>query len=309
MVDWLLNSQHRERNSMTGATPGGWAWSDLSGTVPDVDDTASALVAMHVLANDYPEADVPRLTEAAILGVRWLLKMQNRDGGWGALARGGGKASLDRSGADLTAHAVRAFDLWRPASVKLSKQIEQAISRGLRFLSHHQRPDGSWSATRFGNEHQADGVNSIYGTSRVVLAWRQLGLAQRPECRRGLAWLVANQNVDGGWGGASPECAGDDVPPASTIEETAMAVEALAGESAGLPLTPTLTSGVEWLVSRVEEGEHLESSPIGLTFAGLWYYERLYPLIFTVAALGRAVEQFVPREQAGTLSRRVIANS
>jgi squalene-hopene/tetraprenyl-beta-curcumene cyclase len=31
-------------------------------------------------------------------------------------------------------------------------------------------------------------------------------------------------------------------------------------------------------------------SPIGLYFAKLWYYEKLYPLIFTVASLGDRAE-------------------
>jgi squalene-hopene/tetraprenyl-beta-curcumene cyclase len=33
----------------------------------------------------------------------------------------------------------------------------------------------------------------------------------------------------------------------------------------------------------------VKASPIGFYFAKLWYYERLYPLIFTVAALGQAL--------------------
>ena len=47
--------------------------------------------------------------------------------------------------------------------------------------------------------------------------------------------------------------------------------------------------GLAWLVSAVENGRHGESSPIGFYFAKLWYYETLYPLIFTVAALGQAI--------------------
>jgi squalene-hopene/tetraprenyl-beta-curcumene cyclase len=34
----------------------------------------------------------------------------------------------------------------------------------------------------------------------------------------------------------------------------------------------------------------MEPSPIGFYFAKLWYFERLYPLIFTVAALRRAAQ-------------------
>jgi squalene-hopene/tetraprenyl-beta-curcumene cyclase len=39
----------------------------------------------------------------------------------------------------------------------------------------------------------------------------------------------------------------------------------------------------------VEDGRYREPAPIGFYFAKLWYFERLYPLIFTVAALRQAV--------------------
>ena len=55
-------------------------------------------------------------------------------------------------------------------------------------------------------------------------------------------------------------------------------------------MQPAATKGLEWLVAAVEQNRHLECSPIGFYFAKLWYYERLYPRIFTVSALGRALE-------------------
>jgi len=45
-IDWLLSCQHKERHPFTGASPGGWGWTDLSGAVPDADDTAAALLAL-----------------------------------------------------------------------------------------------------------------------------------------------------------------------------------------------------------------------------------------------------------------------
>jgi len=38
-LDWILSCQHVEPHPYTGAEPGGWGWSDLSGAVPDADDT------------------------------------------------------------------------------------------------------------------------------------------------------------------------------------------------------------------------------------------------------------------------------
>ena len=50
-------------------------------------------------------------------------------------------------------------------------------------------------------------------------------------------------------------------------------------------LQGALDRGTAWLVERVENGSWSEASPIGFYFAKLWYYEKIYPLAFTVAAL------------------------
>jgi squalene-hopene/tetraprenyl-beta-curcumene cyclase len=72
-------------------------------------------------------------------------------------------------------------------------------------------------------------------------------------------------------------------------------VEALAGtEHVG-----ATDRGAAWLVDRVESGAWREPAPIGFYFAKLWYYERLYPLIWTVGALGKAAAGRVEREPGG----------
>lgn len=52
----------------------------------------------------------------------------------------------------------------------------------------------------------------------------------------------------------------------------------------------SIDRGLAWLVERVEKNEHQNSSPIGFYFAKLWYYEELYPLIFTVSTLRQALQ-------------------
>ena len=93
--------------------------------------------------------------------------------------------------------------------------------------------------------------------------------------RRALDFLVSIQDADGGWSGAK------DGPP--SVEETALAIEALAGTAE----VAAVDRGAVWLVERVESGAWREPSPIGFYFAKLWYSERLYPLIWTVGALGK----------------------
>ena len=103
--------------------------------------------------------------------------------------------------------------------------------------------------------------------------------------RRGIAWLLAAQNIDGGWGG--------DRGVASSIEETALAVEVLldAGEEA----QSAVNKGLGWLVQQMEAGGLQNPTPIGFYFAKIWYFEKLYPIIFTVAALGRALRRLTHR--------------
>ena len=49
---WLLGQQWQRAHPATGAAAGGWAWTDLSGGVPDADDTPGAMLALHSLAPD-----------------------------------------------------------------------------------------------------------------------------------------------------------------------------------------------------------------------------------------------------------------
>ena len=80
-----------------------------------------------------------------------------------------------------------------------------------------------------------------------------------------------------------------DIAVNSTVEETALAVEALipAAQQSGR-VAAGLGAGLEWLVDAVETGQYLEPSPIGFYFAKLWYYERLYPQLFATRALACA---------------------
>jgi squalene-hopene/tetraprenyl-beta-curcumene cyclase len=279
--DWLLRQQYRERHPYTGAEPGGWGWTPLLGGVPDADDTPGALIALSSLG--------VRDTYVFGPGFNWLLRLQNSDGGWPTFCRGWGNLPFDRSGADLTAHVLRAIAAWIdfPWSDSTLNPFHRAIPRGLKHLARHQRPDGSWVPLWFGNQHHPAEENPTYGTARVLAAYRDLDRMKDDPARRGLRWLLRAQNPDGGWGaGCEP----------SSVEETALAVDILL--SAGPEAEIAVNKGLTWLVDQVEAGGLERPTPIGFYFAKLWYFEKLYPIIFTVAALGRATRHLRSRPES-----------
>jgi len=285
-LDWLLSCQHKVRHPFTGAEPGGWGWTDLSGAVPDADDTPGALLALGRMQRE-PQVDSAgqvRIVGAAGLGVQWLLRLQNRDGGWPTFCRGWGRLPFDRSGADLTAHAIRALLAWRDLD---AARIDRACRRGMDYLDSVQNRDGSWTPLWFGNQYHPEEENLVYGTAKVLMAYGDVGHLGSNSVASALQWLSRNQNPDGGWGGNGVDLGGEFPEKSqSSVEETALAVEALVRGGGHESRQSEAKMGLNWLIQRVESGQYLNASPIGFYFAKLWYHERLYPLVFTVAALG-----------------------
>ncbi len=318
LTTWLLGQQYRVEHPYTHAAPGGWAWTDLPGGVPDADDTSGALLALRSLVHASDARNAAATDErqraaldAARLGVRWLLDLQNRDGGIPTFCRGWGALPFDRSTPDLTAHALLAWNAWRDAlPAALQADVDRATTRALRFLEGARRDDGGWIPLWFGNEQSPDEESPTYGTARVLIALARMAEPRSPESRnedaasrgaladRAAAWLLRAQNADGGWGGACGVV--------SSIEESALAVDALSayllrfhasGDGDARPADPApaaaaiasaVARGVTWLAQATDRGRHTPASPIGLYFAKLWYFETLYPLAFSVSALGRA---------------------
>ena len=275
ILDWLLAQQYRTVHPYTNAAPGGWAWTDLPGGVPDADDTAGALLALKQL-----DDRSPRVREAAIAGVKWLLDLQNRDGGIPTFCRGWTNLPFDRSSPDITAHALRAWFAWqRELPITTLSQTNSASVKALRFLKTAQHEDGTWLPLWFGNQSESDDGNPTYGTTQVQGAFADLQAKDYSRADSpGLMWLLSVQRTDGSWSGG--------VKGGSSVEETALATGTLArfskqtAESAD-----SIRHATDWLLRRVEDDTWTQPAPIGFYFAKLWYYERMYPMVFTVAAL------------------------
>ncbi len=306
---WLLDQQFDERHPFTNAAPGGWPWTHLPGGVPDADDTAGAVLLMAGLGE----------REAAIAGAFWLVGLHNPDGGWPTFCQGWGRLPFDQSSPDITAHVARALHALgsgergelhvrgrvevtgeraqterTPAPERAGRvesiamgHIAHVASLGFDYLKHTQREDGAWVPLWFGNQHAPGQRNPVFGTARVLAGWADCARGHEEPARRGVAYLLRAQNDDGGWGGAAGV--------QSTIEETAMAVSALSRFTGERGATEALQCGVRYLLARVDDDTWTQPAPIGLYFASLWYAEDLYPVAWTVEALGRAREALTGR--------------
>jgi squalene-hopene/tetraprenyl-beta-curcumene cyclase len=258
---WLLRQQYRTVHPFTNAAPGGWAWTDLPGGVPDADDTSGALIALqHLGCTDLAAVEA---------GCVWLLDLQNRDGGVPTFCRGWGALPFDRSTPEITAHALWAWSLWKhQVSAAVRVRILRAEAAALAYLKKVRHGgDWCWEPLWFGNEHAKDEVNLEYGTAQVLKALSKAGVQN--EITEGAAqWLANRQHADGSWGARS------------SIEETAVAVSALA-----ISHPEAARRGAEWLIATTRAGTFFPASPIGLYFARLWYHEQLYPVVWTLEAL------------------------
>ncbi len=284
--DWLVPRQildvkgdwaHRKPNVL----PGGWAFQYNNAYYPDVDDTA--VVGMLLDRGRHPahQAAVDRAR-------RWVLGMQSASGGWGAfdsdnefhylnhIPFADHGALLDPPTEDVTARCVSFL-----AQLGHAEDLP-AIERGVIYLRHTQRPDGSW----FGRW----GTNYIYGTWSVLCALNAAGLdPDDVSIQRAVEWLLSKQRRDGGWGEDCESYAHS--PPGEYHEslpsQTAWAVLGLM--AAGRVGDPAVARGIAWLQSvQGNDGSWREKPYNAVGFPRVFYLRyHGYPRFFPLLALAR----------------------
>ena len=287
-VDWLLQREVRRRGDWSVLNPhlepGGWVFEYRNDFYPDVDDTAMVLMAL--ARTD--AAHSPEARPAVERGIRWLLGMQNRDGGWAAFDRdvtrevltkipfADHNAMLDPSCPDITARVLEALGHYG-----FGVEHPQVV-RALAFLRKTQEKSGCWIGRW--------GVNYLYGAWQVLVGLQRIGFDMTdPTVRRCVSWLQQVQQEGGGWGETcasydDPSLAGQGSPTAS---QTAWALLALM--AAGEEDSDAVRAGIGYLVeTQADDGGWKEESFTGTGFPKVFYLKyHLYSLYFPLMALAR----------------------
>lgn len=229
--------------------------------------------------------ELAETTAALERGIRWLLAMQNRDGGWSVFDRDNHRTFLcelpfadrrtmiDPSTPDLTGRVMETLGRF---GFRLGQHIP--IDRAVSYMKRRQNPDGSW----FGH----GGANTIFGTWQALTGLAAVGVpVDDPAIAAGANWLLAHQHPSGGWG-ESPDSRheaslrGRGNPTAS---QTAWAVMALI--AAGKSDHPSVYRGIRFLLDRKrDDGTWHESEYTGVGFTSssclkYHYYSVYFPLM------------------------------
>jgi squalene-hopene/tetraprenyl-beta-curcumene cyclase len=298
-ANWLLDREVRQPGdwslSNPNLEPAGWFFEYKNGFYPDTDDTAMVLMALAKTG----KAATQQARPAVERSLRWLLGMQNRDGGWAAFDRDINRevltkvpfadhnAMLDPSCPDITARVLEALG-YHGYGVD-----HPQVVRALAFLKKTQETTGAWIGRW--------GVNYLYGTWQVLQGLQRIGFDMGDAMvRRAVDWLKAVQQPCGGWGETcrsydDPSLAGQGTPTAS---QTAWALLALL--AAGEAVSDSVRRGVEYLRrTQQADGNWHEEMFTGTGFPKVFYLKyHLYSLYFPLMALARYETAILPPRPA-----------
>ncbi|MCH8830276.1 MAG: terpene cyclase/mutase family protein, partial [Planctomycetes bacterium] len=204
-------------------------------------------------------------------GTRWILAMQNRDGGWGAFDVGNTRelftrvpfadhnAMIDPSSADLAGRMLEMF-----ADVNVSAEHPQ-VQKTLAYVWSEQEKEHCW--------YGRWGVNYIYGTWQTLVGLTAIGVSPLDErIRNAAGWLKSVQQENGGWGETprsydEPQLKGSGPV---TPSQTAWAVLGLL--AAGEVRSESVTRGIRFLIeTQNADGGWDEKTFTGTGFPRVFY--------------------------------------
>ncbi len=285
-VDWLVAKECQtegdwKANVAHHVEPSGWYFEFNNAYYPDVDDTAMVAMALNRAGGDAALA-------AADRGVKWMLAMQNADGGWAAFDRtihrpilehipfADHNAIQDPSCPDITGRTLECMGYhgYKPSDAPVAKAIG--------FLKSKQEEEGCW----FGRW----GVNYLYGSWQVLCGLDTVGVDMNERwVQKAGRWLRGVQKEDGSFGESAdsyenPDLKGQGPATPSQTSWGVMGLMAVFG-----PRDPGVVAGVRWLCDNQQSsGTWDEQWFTGTGFPRMFYLRyHLYRLYFPVMCLGR----------------------
>ncbi len=278
---------HPERY-FRGRLRGGWGFGNRDNGWPVADCTSealkSALELEHLVDDPIPEG----LLRA---GVRLVLSWQNRDGGWATYEKRRGGHWLERlnlsqvfrdimvdySYVECTSACIQMLvKIRRRFPGEFDAQIDQATSRGVRFIRKTQRADGSWEGSW--------AICFTYGTWFGVCGLLAAGVpADDPAILRACEFLLHHQNPDGGWGEHYRSCTQRRYVPHNQSQAVHTAWALLTLCRAGCADTPHARRAAQFLIDRQQEdGDWPRESMVGVfnktTIINYENYRRYFPI-------------------------------
>lgn len=271
---------------------GGWSFQPGNDKNPDFDSTQEVLGAL--AAAWARGCDAPGLEASITRGRRFLLGVQNWDGGWSSFSWGkpgqppgamhlpalaGPRGRVERladlarrassrlaevgdpSNADITARA-----LWTLGELGL-RRGDPAVDRARAYLDYQRDPGqgvwwGRWA------------INYVPTTAYAVAGLRAVGESpSAPLVAHATRWLVEHQNADGGFGETvdsyhTPALAGRG-PSAPGLTGFALWALCAAGQARSAPAR----RAVGWLLERQRpDGDFETTSNQGVLMPGVGYY-------------------------------------
>ena len=287
-ADWIIAHEVKEvgdwKVKNPRGEPGGWYFEYANEFYPDVDDTFQVLTSLSKVIN--PSANGETLKQEAMArALRWVLSMQNRDGGWASFDKdcdeqfltqipfADHNAMIDPSTSDITGRGLEALS-------RLGfKPDHPAVRKAIFFLLKEQEQDGSW----FGRW----GCNYIYGTWLVLHGLECIGedMAE-PRYQAAACWLRSVQNADGGWGELPRSYEDSDYKGRgpSTPSQTAWAVMGLMATGDN---SDSVHRGIQYLLdSQNPDGSWVDQYWTGTGFPKVFYLRyHLYAIYFPLQAL------------------------
>ncbi|HZL91635.1 MAG TPA: terpene cyclase/mutase family protein [Pirellulaceae bacterium] len=323
-VDWLLDKEVTREGDWAervDVAPGGWFFEYRNEFYPDVDDSVMVMIAMREsvgegsgereqrsesreqkslapsLQSQAPLTESGEIESPAfsrrrwLFGAcdrarRWVLAMQNRDGGWGAFDKDNDaeflcrvpfadhNAMIDPSTPDLTGRTLEALALWG------GRLGQPHVDRAVAFLRQTQELDGSW--------YGRWGVNYIYGTWQALVGLTAVGVPVKdPMIAAGANWLLAHQQSCGGWGESADSYTWPELRGRGPVTASQTAWALLGLMAAGLGDHPATQRGIRWLLDTQQpEGSWHETEFTGTGFPRVFYLRyHYYPIYFPLLAL------------------------